>query len=134
MTARQSNILAMTGAVLLFIGLALQFVKLVFAPYVYLAGSILFAYVQVRSGYDGKNIVIRRLRRQQLMGAMLLVFDGSADAVVASQRVDCLSEHCCRAGTLHGFPYSSGGTERKEFLKALIFRDVMFLKKRPVVF
>ena len=38
MTARQSNILAMTGAVLLFIGLALQFVKLVFAPYVYLAG------------------------------------------------------------------------------------------------
>lgn len=76
MTARQSNILAMTGAVLLFIGLALQFVKLVFAPYVYLAGSILFAYVQVRSGYDGKNIVIRRLRRQQLMGAMLLVFTG----------------------------------------------------------
>ena len=122
MTARQSNILAMTGAVLLFIGLALQFVKLVFAPYVYLAGSILFAYVQVRSGYDGKNIVIRRLRRQQLMGAMLLVFTG------------VLSEHCCRAGTLHGFPYSSGGTERKEFLKALIFRDVMFLKKRPVVF
>lgn len=76
MTARQSNILAMTGAVLLFIGLALQFVKLVFAPYVYLAGSILFAYVQVRLGYDGKNIVIRRLRRQQLMGAMLLVFTG----------------------------------------------------------
>ena len=76
MKARQSNILAMTGAVLLFIGLALQFVKLVFAPYVYLAGSILFAYVQVRSGYDGKNIVIRRLRRQQLMGAMLLVFTG----------------------------------------------------------
>ena len=74
MTARQSNILAMTGAVLLFIGLALQFVKLVFAPYVYLVGSILFAYVQVRSGYDGKNIVIRRLR--QLMGAMLLVFTG----------------------------------------------------------
>ena len=28
------------------------------------------------SGYDGKNIVIRRLRRQQLMGAMLLVFTG----------------------------------------------------------
>lgn len=26
--------------------------------------------------YDGKNIVIRRLRRQQLMGAMLLVFTG----------------------------------------------------------
>ena len=40
----------MTGAVLLFIGMALQFVELVFAPYVYLAGSILFAYVQVRSG------------------------------------------------------------------------------------
>ena len=27
-------------------------------------------------GYDGKNLIIRRLRRQQILGAVLLVFAG----------------------------------------------------------
>lgn len=36
----------------------------------------LFAYVQLVSDYKGKNIIIRRLRRQQLLGAMLLVLTG----------------------------------------------------------
>ena len=78
--------------------------------------------------------MIRRLRRQQLMGAMLLVFTGVLMLLWhRNEWIACLSI-AARAGTLHGFPYSSGGTERKEFLKTLIFKDVMFLKKRPVVF
>jgi len=36
----------------------------------------LFAYVQLVSDYKGKNIIIRRLRRQQLLGVMLLVLTG----------------------------------------------------------
>ena len=36
----------------------------------------MFAYVQVISGYEGKNIIIRRLRRQQIIGATLLVVAG----------------------------------------------------------
>ena len=37
----------------------------------------MFAYVQVVQGrYDGKNLIIRRLRRQQILGAVLLVFAG----------------------------------------------------------
>ena len=36
----------------------------------------MFAYVQLVSDYKGKNIIIRRLRRQQLLGAMLLVLTG----------------------------------------------------------
>lgn len=70
------NALALVGAVLIFIGLILQFIKFEFAPYFYLVGAFLFASIQVKYGYDGKNIVIRRLRRQQLIGAMLLVMTG----------------------------------------------------------
>ena len=36
----------------------------------------MFAYVQVMSGYEGKNIIIRRLRSQQIIGATLLVVAG----------------------------------------------------------
>ena len=70
------NAIAISGTVLLFLGLILQFGKLFFAPYIYLVGAVLFAWMQVKYGYEGKNIIIRRLRRQQLMGAALLVMTG----------------------------------------------------------
>lgn len=76
MESKMKDKLAVVGAIVLFVGLALQFVKLAWAPYVYLAGACLFAYVQLVSDYKGKNIIIRRLRRQQLLGAMLLVLTG----------------------------------------------------------
>lgn len=66
----------MVGAVLLLIGAMLQITRWEFAPYLYTLGAILFAYVQVMDGYDGKNLIIRRLRRQQILGAVLLVFAG----------------------------------------------------------
>lgn len=68
---------ALAGAAVLFVGLALQFFRFECAPYIYLLGAVLFAYVQVvATGYSGANAVIRRLRRQQIFGAMLLVFTG----------------------------------------------------------
>ena len=76
MESKMKDKLAVVGAIVLFIGLILQFVKLAWAPYVYLVGACLFAYVQLVSDYKGKNIIIRRLRRQQLLGAMLLVLTG----------------------------------------------------------
>ena len=76
MESKMKDKLAVVGAIVLFIGLALQFVKLPWAPYVYLVGAGLFAYVQLVSDYKGKNLIIRRLRRQQLLGAMLLVLTG----------------------------------------------------------
>lgn len=66
----------MAGGVLLLLGAVLQITRLVWAPYVYLIGAVLFAYVQVKSRYEGCNIVIRRLRRQQLIGAALLIVAG----------------------------------------------------------
>ena len=65
-----------TGAVMALLGAALQITRWEFSPYVYIIGAVLFAYSQVMDGYDGKNLIIRRLRRQQILGAVLLVFAG----------------------------------------------------------
>ena len=66
----------MTGAVLLLIGAMLQITRWELAPVRYTIGAVLFAYVQVMSRYEGKNLIIRRLRRQQILAAVLLVFTG----------------------------------------------------------
>ena len=64
------------GAVLTLAGAILQITRWEFSPYIYLIGAVLFAYTQVMDGYEGKNLIIRRLRRQQILGAVLLVFAG----------------------------------------------------------
>lgn len=70
------SLLQVIGAVLLLVGALLQITRWEFSPYIYTLGALLFAYVQVMNRYDGKNFIIRRLRRQQILGAMLLVFAG----------------------------------------------------------
>lgn len=64
------------GAVLTLVGAAVRITRWEFSPYIYIIGAVLFAYTQVMDGYDGKNLIIRRLRRQQILGAVLLVFAG----------------------------------------------------------
>ena len=66
----------MTGAVLLLIGAMLQITRWELSPILYTIGAVMFAYVQVMSRYEGKNLIVRRLRRQQILGAVLLVFAG----------------------------------------------------------
>ena len=47
------------------------------APYLYTLGAVMFGYVQVMGNrYDGRNFIIKRLRRQQIFGAVALVFTG----------------------------------------------------------
>lgn len=72
------NIISVVGAVILFAGLFLQFIRFEYAPYIYILGSVMFSWMQAKSiaNSTSKNIVIRRLKRQQLIGAMLLVFTG----------------------------------------------------------
>lgn len=45
---------------------------------VYSAGAILFASMQLLARYEGTSIVLRRLRRQQVLGSLLLVLSGAA--------------------------------------------------------
>ena len=68
--------LQMTGGVLMLAG-ALTYVKpWALSPYLYLIGSILFGAIQIADRYKGSNFVIRRLRRQQILGAVLLMLTG----------------------------------------------------------
>lgn len=69
-------IIQVAGAVLLLVGAIMQITRWELSPFLYTIGAILFAYTQVMNGYDGKNLIIRRLRRQQILGATLLVFAG----------------------------------------------------------
>ena len=64
------------GAVLLLVGAMLQITGWELSPILYTIGAVMFAYVQVMSRYEGKNLIIRRLLRQQILGAVLLVFAG----------------------------------------------------------
>jgi len=66
----------MVGAVLLLVGAVLQITRWELSPYLYTLGAVLFAYVQVMCRYEGKTLIVRRLRRQQIIGAVLLVFAG----------------------------------------------------------
>ena len=63
------------GGLLLLVGTLLPMVPTLalYAPYVFSAGALLFGTLQLVQRYDGRSIVIRRLRRQQMLGALLLM-------------------------------------------------------------
>ena len=71
------QVIQVLGAVLLLVGAMLQITCWEVSPYLYTIGAVMFAYVQVVvCRYEGKNLIVRRLRRQQILGAVLLVFAG----------------------------------------------------------
>ena len=75
--SKSYNIISMAGAVLLLAGAVLQLTRWELAPYLYTLGAVMFGYVQVMGNrYDGRNFIIKRLRRQQIFGAVALVFTG----------------------------------------------------------
>lgn len=61
------------GGSLIVIGSLLPLFAPDFAPFVFALGAIVFGCTQISDRYDGENFVIRRLRRQQVMGALLLI-------------------------------------------------------------
>ena len=64
------------GAPLLLVGAMLQITHSDYSPIIYTIGAVLFAYAQVMCRYEGKNLIIRRLRRQQILASVLFVFTG----------------------------------------------------------
>ena len=79
------------GAILLLSGAIIQITRLMWAPYLYLAGAILFAYTQITDRYEGQNLIIRRLRRH--------------DVDMEPQRMGALPHHSRCIGTLYGVPH-----------------------------
>lgn len=75
---RTQNIIYCLGGLLLLTGAIMPaFPELQFAaPFVYTLGAVMFAAMQMLARYDGKNIILRRMRRQQLIGAVLLIVAG----------------------------------------------------------
>ena len=76
------NAISIIGGVLLIIGalLPLAGVLAQYAPYVFALGALSYGGTQILRRYEGKNTTIIRLRRQEIIGAFLLMV--SAVAVV----------------------------------------------------
>lgn len=63
------------GGLLLLAGALLPMVPTLshYGPYVFSAGALLFGTLQLVQRYDGRSVTVRRLRRQQMLGALLLM-------------------------------------------------------------
>ena len=62
-----------SGGILLLLGCCSYITGWKASPYVYGIGAVLFAVPQLLDRYEGANFIIRRLRRQQILGALLLM-------------------------------------------------------------
>jgi hypothetical protein len=96
----------MAGGVLLVMGSALYITKWVWAPYLYLLGAFMFGAMQMLDRYTGTNFMLRRLRRQQLMGAIALMVAGIAMLVCKhNEWILCLLVGClCELYTAFRIP------------------------------
>ena len=70
------QIIYILGGILLVAGAALYITQWAWAPYMYIIGSFMFGAMQMLDRYNGKNPILRRLRRQQLLGAIALMLTG----------------------------------------------------------
>ncbi len=61
------------GGVLLLLGAAVYITGWSYAPYFYLAGSLIFASGQFADRYTGDDKIVKRLRFQQVLGAVFLL-------------------------------------------------------------
>ncbi len=61
------------GAVLTLVGVAVYITGWTYSPYVFLAGSVLVAIAQIFLSPHSEDFVVRRLYRQQIIGALILV-------------------------------------------------------------
>lgn len=73
------NILFILGGCLLVVGAILPMVPTLreYAAIAFSIGALLFGSMQLLQRYDGPSIVIRRLRRQQILGAFFLMISAA---------------------------------------------------------
>ncbi|MBR1388208.1 MAG: hypothetical protein IJ569_01095 [Prevotella sp.] len=71
------------GALLMVVGAGSSILTWRWAPYVFSVGALGFASMQVLQRYEGKSVVIRRLRRMMLLSDVLFLV--SALLMLASQ-------------------------------------------------
>lgn len=81
--SKTENAIFLLGAVLMVIGAGSSVLIWKGAPYVFALGALGFASMQMLQRYEGKNVVIRRLRRMMLLSDILFLV--SALLMFASQ-------------------------------------------------
>lgn len=72
------NVLYRLGAVLMLVGAASFLLNRMVACGLFVIGVLLFAAMQLQERYEGGNLMVRRLRRQQLFGLCCLVLSAVA--------------------------------------------------------
>lgn len=65
------------GAVMVLVGAAVFITGWLYAPYIYTIGATFVALAQINSPSTCKNATVKRLRRQQIFGALVLVLTGA---------------------------------------------------------
>lgn len=69
--------LFVVGAAMLLVGAAVYITGWPLSPYIYTVGATLFALAQINTPLRSHSAILRRLRRQQLFAALLLVLTGA---------------------------------------------------------
>lgn len=69
--------LYVVGGVMTLVGAAVYITGWELSPYVYTIGATLFALAQINSPSSSRNPNVKRLRRQQIFGALILVLTGA---------------------------------------------------------
>lgn len=70
------SLIFQAGAILVLVGAASYITRWAFSPYILTVGALAVAIAQAQIPYDKKDIVIKRLHRQQLFGGLFLVIAG----------------------------------------------------------
>ncbi|BEG98246.1 hypothetical protein [Bacteroides sedimenti] len=74
---KYTSLLFLLGAALVLIGAASYITRWTLSPYVFSAGALIVALVQILlTPYNGNDLIVKRLRRQQILGAIFLVASG----------------------------------------------------------
>jgi len=68
--------LFLVGGLLALIGAAVYITRWPLSPYIYTIGATMVAFAQVNSPVDTSTVTLKRLRIQQIFGAILLVLAG----------------------------------------------------------
>lgn len=65
------------GGLMTIVGAAVYITHWSLAPYIYTVGATLFALAQINLPTQSKSLIIKRLRRQQILGAFFLIVAGA---------------------------------------------------------
>ncbi|MBR3015285.1 MAG: hypothetical protein IKH69_09750 [Bacteroidaceae bacterium] len=74
---RLAQPLLLVGAVMVLVGAGSYITHWALSPYIYIIGATLVALAQINMPIKTSNVVLKRLRAQQVLGALLLVAAGA---------------------------------------------------------